>query len=186
MPKKTAYQVAWSVPQQAYLLHHEPSSFPLTDAALQSWLGLIETFHFQSASGESVTVRKETKQRGTAYWCAYRRVNGKLHKKYIGGAQKVTLDLLEATARAFMVSPEAEPSSPYEQPKAPPRLPVFHFTKTLPSALTIFGFAMIPTRTALINRYRELVKQYHPDKGGLHQDMVAVNLAYDLLKRSVH
>jgi hypothetical protein len=180
MPKKAEYQVLWSERKRAYVLQHTPSSFPLTEDALQTWLNFIDAFHFQSASGERLTVRKETKQRGSSYWCAYCRVSGKLHKKYIGKTSKVTLALLEATARAFVTPPKPEPP-PQQQP--PPRTPVFHFTKTLASALTIFSFPVVPTKAALITRYRELVKQHHPDKGGLHQDMVAVNLAYELLKR---
>ncbi|MGH2507902.1 MAG: J domain-containing protein [Ktedonobacteraceae bacterium] len=182
MPKSAEYQVMWSEKQRAYVLLHAPSSFLLTDDGLQTWLTLMDTFHFQAVSGESLTVRKETKQRGTAYWYAYRRVNGKLRKKYMGDACKVTLVLLEAIARAFIAPPEPEPS-PRQEPQPPPRVPVFHFTNTLKSALTIFGLSSVPTKMVLLSKYRVLVKQHHPDKGGLHRDMVAINLAYDLLKR---
>lgn len=185
MPKGAEYHIVWSEDDQAYVLRHAPFSFPLTEDTLQYWLKLIEAFHFQAASGAGVTVRKETKQRGTAYWYAYRRVEGKLRKKYLGENSKVTLARLESVARSFTASPEPEPTAHHEQHAPPPRQPVFCFTKTLESALSIFGFSSIPTRTKLTARYRELVKQHHPDKGGLHQDMVAINLAYDLLKRYV-
>lgn len=181
MGKSAEYQVRWSETQRVYMLLHAPSSFSLTDDVLQTWLSLIDVFHFQAVSGESLTVRKEIKQRGTAYWYAYRRVDGKLRKKYLGDACKVTLPLLEAIARAFVASPEPEPS-PRQEPQPPPRIPVFQFTKTLKSALTIFGLTSIPPKKVLLSKYRDLVKQYHPDHGGLHQDMVAVNLAYELLK----
>lgn len=183
MPKGAEYQIAWNERDQAYVLRHAPFSFPLTNDTLQYWLNLIEAFHFQAASGDGITVRKETKQRGTAYWYAYRRVDGKLRKKYLGETSKVNLALLETVARAFVASSEFEPATSKQQSQPPPRRPVFHFAKTLESALSIFGFASIPTKGALVTRYRELVKQHHPDKGGLHQDMVAINLSYDLLKR---
>ncbi len=178
MPKSAEYQVMWSEQQRMYVLQHAPSCFPLVDETLQTWLRLIDAFHFQAVTGESLTVRKETKQRGTAYWCAYRRVNGTLRKKYLGDVHKVTFALLEATARAFIASPEPEP---IQQP--PQRPPTFTFTHSLTSAFTLFGYTTLPTKAALLTKYRALVKQYHPDVGGLHEDMVAINLAYDYLKR---
>lgn len=180
MPKGSEYQIAWNDSTQAYVLQHAPFSFPLTDGVLHYWLALIEAFHFQAASGEEVTARKETKQRGTAYWYAYRRVNGKLRKKYLGETRKVTLARLETVARACGASPEPA-CSPQSEQRA--RQPLFKLPKTLESALAIFGFLSIPTRAMLTARYRELVKHHHPDTGGLHQDMVAVNIAHDYLKR---
>jgi hypothetical protein len=179
MPKRTEFTIAWSEARQAYELDHTPFLFPLTDDTLQAWLRRMEAFHFRAASGESFTARKERKQRGSAYWYAYKRVAGKLQKKYLGDAYYITLTLLATIARAF-VAP-AEPA----QPPPPPRKPTLHFAKTLARALAIFGFAAIPTKARLTARYRELVKQHHPDVGGLHEDMVAVNLAYEYLKRYV-
>jgi LuxR family maltose regulon positive regulatory protein len=46
----------------------------------------------------SVTVRKETVQRGTAYWYAYRRVQGKMVKRYAGRSSDLTLARLEESA----------------------------------------------------------------------------------------
>lgn len=45
-----------------------------------------------------MTVRKETRQRGGAYWSAYRRRNGKLRKIYIGRSAALTQDKLESIA----------------------------------------------------------------------------------------
>ena len=182
MPKGTEYQIRWSDRRQAYEVEHTPFVFPLSDDSLRSWLKLVEAFHFQASSGESFTARKETKQRGTAYWYAYKRVEGKLQKKYLGETSKITLALLVSTARAFVAPPEPE----LAQPLPSSRKPRYQFTKTLASALCIFGFATVPTKAALVSKFRELVKQHHPDTGGLHEDMVAINLAYDYLKRFVH
>ena len=81
-----------------------------------------------------------------------------------------------------MVKDEA-PKPVKQQPQTPPCKPTYKFTNSLPSALSIFGFPTIPTKTALLNKYRAMSKQHHPDKGGLHQNMVAINLAYDYLKQ---
>src|SRR5437588_9066316 len=102
MPKGTEYTIAWSEIHQAYELDHTPFLFPLTDASLQSWLKLMQAFHFHAASGHSFTARKETKQRGTAYWYAYKRVDGKLCKKYLGDGSKLDLATLAAIARSFV------------------------------------------------------------------------------------
>jgi hypothetical protein len=151
---------------QRYEVLHAPFSFPLHDTAtLQDWLGLIDKFHFCSPTGHSLTVRKEKKQRGSAYWYAYKRVNGTLQKPYL--------------ARHFV-----EPT-PKATPKQPPRQPTVVFTWTLESALHIYGFRAVPSRKELTRRYRELSKQHHPDAGGFHLDMVAVNAAYDYLKKFV-
>lgn len=180
MPKEADYQVVWRAAHQGYEIIHAPFSFPLTDTAtLQHWLGRVDTFHFCSSTGQSLTVRKEAKQRGGFYWYAYKRVGGKVQKKYLGGKSKITLAVLEEVARSFV-----EPIAPPQPPPAPK--PTLKFTKTLASALHIYGFARIPTKRDLIGRYRELSKQHHPDTGGLHEDMVAVNLAYDYLKKFVN
>ena len=184
MPKGTEYTIAWSQAHQAYELDHTPFLFPLNDESLQSWLKLIDAFHLETQAGHSLTARKETKQRGSRYWIAYKRVDGKLHKKYLGDGDKIALTQLEAVARSFFEAPEPEPVE-QEQPHTPPRKPTFTFTKSLPSALAIFGFPDIPTKAALNTKYRALSNQHHPDTGGLHQDMVAINLAYDYLKRFV-
>jgi hypothetical protein len=181
MPKGTEYKITWNEAHQAYELDHTPFVFPLSDDSLRSWLKMIDAFHFQAASGHSLTARKETKQRGTAYWYAYKRVDGKLRKKYLGEGAKLNLTRLEEIARSFVGIPEPEPTQ--SQPSS--RKPTLKFTHTLASALSIYGFSMLPTKAALTTKHRALVKQHHPDRGGLHQDMVAVNLAYDFLKRYV-
>jgi hypothetical protein len=140
---------------------------------------MIDTFHFCSPTGQSLTVRKERKQRGTAYWYAYKRVNGKVQKRYLGDTSKLDLATLEHLARHFL-----EPT-PKAKPKKPPRHPTVVFTRTLESALHIYGFRAVPSRKELTRRYRELSKQHHPDAGGFHLDMVAVNAAYDYLKKFV-
>lgn len=185
MPKEADYQIVWSTTRQEYEIIHTPFSFPLKDTAtLQDWLARVNTFHFCSPTGHTLTVRKESKQRGGSYWYAYKRVNGRIQKKYLGAKSKITLTVLEEVARS-VGEPLASPPPP--TPKPPPRQPTLpKFTRTLESALHIYGFGAIPTKHALLDRYRELSKKHHPDIGGLHEDMVAVNLAYDYLKKFVH
>jgi|GEM_PF-3346828 len=184
MPKGADYKIIWSNTMQGYEVIHTPFHFPLhNEETLHSWLGMIDTFHFCSATNQTMTVRKETRKRGGEYyWYAYKRVGTEVKKRYLGKKSEITLLLLETVARQLVepVEPSPVPSS---QPQEPVRKPTLVFTKTLDSALHIYGFRSLPTKKDLVNRYRELSKKHHPDAGGLHEDMVAVNLAYDYLKR---
>jgi len=184
MPKEAEYTLAWSSSSQGYEVLHGPSSFSVdATTSLHFWLDRADTFHFSSEDGYTCTLRKEVKQRGGGYWYAYKRVNGKVKKKYLGDKRKVTLTLLEETAQSF-VKPVPPPKPP-PAPKPPRKATLPPFTKSLNSALHIYGFSSIPTKRDLITRYRDLSKQHHPDTGGLHEDMVAVNLAFDYLKKFV-
>lgn len=188
MPKLAEYQIVWSETLQSYEALHRPFAFPLSNQeALYYWLSMSDSFHFCSRTGESMTLRKEAKQRGSGYWYAYKRVGGVVKKKYIGDRNTITLALLETIARQLVdptayQEPPQEPHTHQQHHAAPPRQPRFKFLKTLDSALAIYGFFSIPDKRSLITRYRELSMQHHPDRGGLHEDMVAINLAYEYLK----
>jgi LuxR family transcriptional regulator, maltose regulon positive regulatory protein len=60
-----------------------------------AWLETISSFSFQSRSGASCTVRKEAVQRGSAYWYAYRRSNGRMLKRYLARTAEMTPARLE-------------------------------------------------------------------------------------------
>ena len=182
MPKKAEYQIVWSntATYTGYELIHGSFSFPLS--SLDLWLDDATTFHFCSPTGQTFTLRREVKQRGGGYWYGYKRVHGRVEKKYIGEKNKVTIEALEAVARHF--AELASPTPPrQEPPPPPPRQSTLKFEKSLQSALQIYGFSKVPPKKDLINKYRELSKKHHPDTGGIHEDMVAVNLAYDCLKK---
>jgi len=49
-----------------------------------------------------MTVRKERRARGGAYWTAYRRASGHLRKVYVGATPAVTQARLGALARALL------------------------------------------------------------------------------------
>jgi hypothetical protein len=190
MPKKAEYQIVWTstIAFRGYELLHGPFSYPLVpQSSLELWLDHSTTFHFCSPTGQTFTLRREVKQRGTGYWYGYKRVNGRVEKKYIGEKNKVTLDVLEAVARHFaeLASPPPPPQeqTPPPPPPPPPRTPTLKFERSLQSALQIYGFLNIPARQDLINKYRELSKKHHPDVGGMHEDQVAINLAFDYLKK---
>ena len=63
------------------------------------WLTLENTrsFAFEGYQGH-FTARKENKQRGSEYWYAYRWLNGKTTKAYLGTSNKLTGDKLNEVA----------------------------------------------------------------------------------------
>lgn len=67
-------------------------AYPVYDAAH----GWIDSF---------LTVRKERRQRGGAYWTAYRHVGGRLRKVYLGRSATVTEARLRALAAALLAHP---------------------------------------------------------------------------------
>jgi predicted ATPase/DNA-binding CsgD family transcriptional regulator len=67
--------------------------------AWYAWLNKARSFSFRSAFG-TFTARKEqaSNKRGGWYWRAYRKREGTLHRVYIGKAEEMTLDRLNAVA----------------------------------------------------------------------------------------
>jgi hypothetical protein len=59
-----------------------------------------------------LTIRKERRQRGTAYWTAYSHVGGRLRKAYIGRSPAVTDARLRAIAATFLDTMADEPGRP--------------------------------------------------------------------------
>ncbi len=62
-----------------------------------AWLTELGSFHFQGKLGH-FTARQERKQRGDAYWYAYRKAHQQRFKRYLGTTDTLTLTKLEQTA----------------------------------------------------------------------------------------
>jgi LuxR family maltose regulon positive regulatory protein len=67
-----------------------------------AWLAddAARSFSFRSSSG-AYTARKERRQRGGSYWVAYRTAAGRQHKLYLGKADDLSLERLDAAAAAL-------------------------------------------------------------------------------------
>jgi LuxR family maltose regulon positive regulatory protein len=74
----------------------------LETLAWYAWLSddRHHSFHFKHPIGD-FTARKERKQRGQGYWVAYRQVQGKLYKTYLGKSEALTEAHLCAGAQAL-------------------------------------------------------------------------------------
>jgi DNA repair exonuclease SbcCD ATPase subunit len=75
-----------------------------------TWLKSVTSFRFvPTGANKPYTARKES-GKGGDYWYGYRKVVGKLHKRYIGKSSELTTAKLEEIAEALNVS--AEPRLP--------------------------------------------------------------------------
>jgi chromosome segregation ATPase len=75
--------------------------FELDSCKGSAWLESIGSFRFEpSGANKPYTVRQEPKKGGD-YWYGYRKVAGKLHKKYIGKSSELSTAKLEEIAEAL-------------------------------------------------------------------------------------
>jgi len=90
----------------------------LDTLAWQAWLEAPSTHSFAYPIYDSqagyirgfMTVRKERRARGGAYWVAYRRSGGRLRKIYLGRSERVRQERLAGVAERMM----AQGQSPHE------------------------------------------------------------------------
>ncbi len=67
----------------------------------EAWLDSITSFAFEDRRGGHCTVRKERLQRGELYWYAYRSIQGRTKKRYLGKTADLTLERLEEVSARF-------------------------------------------------------------------------------------
>lgn len=102
-------------------------SVRLDTAAWVTWLEEPTTTRFayplfDPAKGYSMgrmTVRKERRMRGGAYWTAYRRTGGGLRKVYLGRSQTLTQARLEAIAHLLHAANDGHVSLAEQRDEAP-------------------------------------------------------------------
>lgn len=87
-PASTASGIPLDTPKWFTWLD-DPANTRFSYALHNRTMGYIDGF---------MTVRKERRQRGTAYWTAYRRCGHRLRKVYIGRSPALTIERLEEIA----------------------------------------------------------------------------------------
>jgi len=113
MEKSAIQSVTWHASAAGYQISKQTGrgavATPVNDesAAWNAWLEHVSSFAFQSRDGCHLTVLKEQRGHGRAYWTAYRSVGGKLKRKYLGASTRVTLARLEQAAAALTASKTA-------------------------------------------------------------------------------
>ncbi|MBA3822975.1 MAG: hypothetical protein H0X24_03595 [Ktedonobacterales bacterium] len=105
MPRRNTHELRWDQVDQSYTLwiagDPNASAFAPASPAWNAWLDATPSFTFTAQSGANFTARQEKVQRGGTYWYAYRRVQGRLVKRYLGRSTDLTLDRLEALAEVY-------------------------------------------------------------------------------------
>jgi LuxR family transcriptional regulator, maltose regulon positive regulatory protein len=92
-------------------------SLRVDSAAWFDWLAEPTTTRFAygvvdprvGAIGCFVTIRKERRTRGGAYWVAYRRCQGRLWKHYLGAASRLTSSYLAEVGTAALAAADDPP-----------------------------------------------------------------------------
>ena len=75
--------------------------FELDSSKGSAWVESVNSFRYEpTGANKPYTVRQETKKGGD-YWYGYRKVAGKLHKKYIGKSSELNTAKLEEIAEAL-------------------------------------------------------------------------------------
>jgi hypothetical protein len=89
-----------------------PAQMRVGSAGWYTWLETASTFTFRSEQGH-FTARKERagNRRGEAYWRAYQKRGGKLHRAYLSQSEALTLEWLRAIAAVLAgQAPQEDPS----------------------------------------------------------------------------
>ena len=81
--------------------------FELDSPQGATWLRLTPSFRYEPiGASKPYTVRKES-GKGGDYWYGYRKMSGRLHKKYIGKSSEVSTAKLEEVAEALNTPPQS-------------------------------------------------------------------------------
>src|SRR6266545_4498320 len=147
--------MARHIPYVAAGVLHRPDRPDLPAVALDtpawwSWLDdpTTRSFAFHDAVG-SFTARKEQRQRGGAYWTAYRRVQGKLVSAYLGKSAALTRERLTMAAARL-----AQPST-----QVPNQQPLLSFTPSSPHPIPA---SAAPLQTAKLAEPLQTAKLAEP------------------------
>lgn len=137
-----------------------PTSLQVGSVEWVGWLAQHSKFSFQGENGHFMAQRET--RRSQAYWYAYRRRAGKLFKQYLGKAEELTVERLEAASitlagqnlfEQYAHQPAGGPPSGVESRIDTTLLPM---TKVNPPALPLHLLAR-PRLTAQINKPLTLV-----------------------------
>ncbi len=162
MEKSAIGSVAWCAQTEGYQLREQidqgivATSVNDESAAWNAWLEREPSFAFQGRDGCHLTVLKEKRGQGRAYWTAYRSVGGKLKRKYLGASTKITLARLEEAATALSEGTAASGISPHPLPLPGSSAPVERDQERTPwQASFVATKFFVPTPShALISRPR--------------------------------
>src|SRR4051812_27855971 len=105
MPRRATHLLRWLPEEQCYTIEADsvalsPDIIPGSQSWLE-WLDTIPSFAFESRLGANCTIRKEHLKRGDVYWYAYRSIQGRTKKRYLGRTADLSLERLEEISTLF-------------------------------------------------------------------------------------
>jgi len=122
----TVWVTSWGaeVRAEVELLDQSERGIRLDSPAWWAWLEQPTTSCFAYPIYDSrvgyirgwMTVRKERRKRGSAYWVAYRRVGKRLCKIYLGRSGQVNQSQLGITAERFLAMADAQEPATGDEP----------------------------------------------------------------------
>ncbi|HEU5373908.1 MAG TPA: LuxR C-terminal-related transcriptional regulator [Ktedonobacteraceae bacterium] len=105
MPRDTLYLLRFSPGEQRYTLARgELALAPEVTTSREvweCWLETVSSFAFENRAGQHCTVRKERLRRGDVYWYAYRSIEGRTRKRYLGRTADLSFERLEEVSELF-------------------------------------------------------------------------------------
>src|SRR5579859_5744414 len=105
MARESLYLLRFLPREQSYIITGGSGSMmpeiTTSHQAWETWLNTIGSFAFEGRSGGHCTIRRERLQRGDAYWYAYRSIQGRTKKRYLGKTADLTLERLEEVSALF-------------------------------------------------------------------------------------
>ncbi|GCE07331.1 LuxR C-terminal-related transcriptional regulator [Dictyobacter aurantiacus] len=133
MPRRASYLLLWSVQERRYMLTTTGAGRDLREDVVPgetswfAWLEGITSFAFHGQSAAHCTVRKEAVQGNGFYWYAYRSLQRRTVKRYLGRTRELSLAHLEQVAESF--------NAPAQQATVAPA-PIDQGLQTLPTSST--------------------------------------------------
>ncbi len=137
MPKRAQYTICWSAERESYLLSdlQDSTAYPFVEQGgrWQLWLAEHRAFAFHGRNGQLNLLKEKRKRGHEGYWYAYRRYEGKVIKRYIGGNEQVRVERLEEIALLLTDGESSSPSAtvPSFEPLLMPKLQLPQSQKSL-------------------------------------------------------
>ncbi|MEG3923092.1 hypothetical protein QUA07_28855 [Microcoleus sp. T3_A4] len=135
--------------------------FELDSPKGATWLESVGSFRYEpTGDGKPYTVRKET-GKGGDYWYGYRKMAGRLHKKYIGKSSEISTAKLEEIAEALNTPP---------QPRVTDRVTEVtdtinqSVTDRVTDAVTVEEFTALKSQVQLLQESLEALRSELPGK----------------------
>ena len=138
--------------------------FELDSPRGSAWLESIGSFRYVPiGANKPYTVRQE-KKKGGDYWYGYRKVAGKLHKKYIGKSSELSRAKLEEIAEALNTSQRPRVTQVTDTVTQVTEVNKHRVTETVTDKVTIEEFTTLKSQVQALQESLEALRSELPGK----------------------